>query len=260
MCVSVPFAVSSPEMVRGLQERAARAVPAELTEDAGGWWLRHAPGCGWWVGTVLPHGDARAGELVHRVVRAEEFYAGHGAAARFQISPTACPEGLDTVLAERGYRRQGLTSLQVALTAHVLEQLPAGSLRVRLDDRPARAWFEVWHAVNGHDGGWRAERDMLGRVRRPSAYACAMTGGDVVAVGRAVADTGWAGVFSMATLPRARGKGVARTVLGALAGWAGAHQAGHMYLQVERGNIPALRLYERTGFREISGYHYRTAG
>jgi ribosomal protein S18 acetylase RimI-like enzyme len=43
-------------------------------------------------------------------------------------------------------------------------------------------------------------------------------------------------------------------------GWAGAHEAGRMYLQVERDNIPALRLYERTGFSEICGYHYRTAG
>jgi GNAT superfamily N-acetyltransferase len=82
---------------------------------------------------------------------------------------------------------------------------------------------------------------------------------DVVAVGRAVADTGWAGVFGMATLPEARGKGAARHVLAALADWAVAHQADRMYLQVERDSLPALQLYERTGFSEICGYHYRTA-
>ncbi|MQA27944.1 MAG: GNAT family N-acetyltransferase, partial [Micromonosporaceae bacterium] len=71
---------------------------------------------------------------------------------------------------------------------------------------------------------------------------------------------GWAGVFGMATLPEARGKGAARDVLAAVADWAGAHRADRMYLQVERDNIPALRLYERTGFSEICGYHYRTAG
>jgi GNAT superfamily N-acetyltransferase len=91
---------------------------------------------------------------------------------------------------------------------------------------------------------------MLDRVERPCAYACATIGSDVVAVGRAVADTGWAGVFGMATLPEVRGKGAARKVLAALAAWAGEHEAGRMYLQVERDNIPALRLYERTGFSE----------
>jgi N-acetylglutamate synthase len=197
--------------------------------------------------------------LVRRIVGAEGFYAFRGAAARFQISPPACPAGLDAVLAGRGYRRQSSASLRVASTARILEHTPGGSLRVRLDDSPAHAWFEVWHAVHGHGGGWRAEGDMLGRVERPSAYACSMIGDEVVAVGRAVADTGWAGVFSMATLAQARGNGAARTVLAALAGWARAHHAEQMYLQVERGNIPALRLYERAGFSEICGYHYRTA-
>lgn len=252
--------VSGPETVRGLQERAARALPAEHVEDVAGWWLRHGSRCSWWAETVLPHGDAGPGELVRRVVRAEEFYAGRGSTTRFQISPSACPEGLDALLAGRGYRRQCVMSLQVASAARVLDRASADSLRVRWDDRPTHAWFEVWRAVHGQGGDSRSEWDMLARVRLPSAYACAMAGDDVVAVGRAVADAGWAGVFGMATLPAARGKGAARTVLAALADWAGAHQADRMYLQVERDNVPARRLYERTGFGERCTYHYRTAG
>ena len=209
---------------------------------------------------MLPHGDAGPGELARRVAGAETFYAGYDTAARFQISPRACPGGLDTLLAERGYRRESPMSLQVASTTRVLGQAPAGSLRVRSNDHPTSAWFEAWRAVHGRGGDARSEWDMLARVERPSAYACAMSGGDVIAAGRVVADSGWAGVFGMATLPRARGKGAARAVLAALADWARAHEAGRIYLQVERDNIPALRLYERAGFREVCGYHYRTAG
>ena len=55
--------------VRALQERAARALPAGYVEESGGWWLRHAPDCSWWVGTVLPHGGgATPGELDDRPV------------------------------------------------------------------------------------------------------------------------------------------------------------------------------------------------
>lgn len=246
------------ELVRGLQERAAMALPAVRVVDAGGWWLRHAPNCSWWVGTVLPHADAAPEELVGRVAAAEAFYAEHRTAARFQLADGGCPAGLDPVLAERGYRRESPMSLRAAPIAQVLEQVAACSLRVRLDERPSRAWFEVWHAVHGH-GDARAEWDLLGRVTRPSAYACAVLGDDVVAVGRAVADTGWAGVFGMATLPGARGKGAARAVLATLARWAGAHSAGRLYLQVEQDNLPALTLYERAGFREVCAYHYRAA-
>ncbi|UQA97296.1 GNAT family N-acetyltransferase [Streptomyces halobius] len=101
----------------------------------------------------MHHTVSATDELVRRVVRAERFHAGRGVVARFQISPGACPEGLDALLAERGYQRESPMSLQ-----------------------------------------------------------------------------------------------------------AGAHRAGRMYLQVERDNIPALRLYERAGFSEMCGYHYRAAG
>lgn len=206
---------------------------------------------------MLPHGDARGDQLERRVARAKEFYTSRGTVTRFQITPGVCPDGLDTLLAERGYRRETLMSSQVASTEQVLERAGAGDLRVRLTDRPSRVWFEVWQAV--HFGDPRAEWELLGRVEHPSCYAAALLGSDVVAVGRGVADTGWVGVFGMATLPEARGKGAARSVLGALADWAGAQHADRMYLQVERDNVPALRLYEQAGFSEVSGYHYRAA-
>ena len=93
---------------------------------------------------------------------------------------------------------------------------------------------------------------------RPSAYASVSTPAGVVAVGRAVADTGWAGVFGMATLPAARGRGAGRQVLAALARWAADQRAERMYLQVEPDNRAAWRLYERAGFTELCRYHYRT--
>ena len=258
--------MASPELIRGLQERAARALPAQRVEDAQGWWLRHAPRCAWWVGTVLPHGGAGPDDLVRRVARAETFYAAHRAVARFQITPGVCPPELDALLAGRGYRRESPVSLQAAPTARVLDGAPpptapppTAALRVHVDDRPTRGWFDAWLAVSGHGADPRAEWDLLERVDRPSGYASAVIGGDVVAVGRAVADTGWAGLFGMATLPRARGQGAARRVLAALAGWADAHRADRMYLQVEYDNAAALRLYGRAGFTELCGYHYRTA-
>jgi ribosomal protein S18 acetylase RimI-like enzyme len=255
----MPAQPASPEMIKDVQERAARALPAERVEDADGWWLRYAPRSPWWVGTVLPHRAAGPDELPRRVVGAEGFYAAYGAVTRFQITPSACPDGLDTLLAERGYRRESPVSLRVAPTARVLDGLPADALRVEVDDRPTSRWFAAWYAVQGSGLDVRSGWTLLERVPQPVGYARAMIGDDVVAVGRVVADTGWAGVFGMATLPRARGQGAARGVLAALARWADARRADHMYLQVERGNVAALRLYERAGFTEICGYHYRTA-
>ena len=106
------------------------------------------------------------------------------------------------------------------------------------------------------DAQWASFR----RVESPSAYAAVMRGDEVIAVGRAVIDDGWAGVFSMATLPHARGNGAARSVLAALAEWAGSQGAERLYLQVRSDNVPALRLYELMGFAEACAYHYRMPG
>ena len=249
------------ETVRGLQERGARAIPAEHVEVVDGWWLRHAPGCAWWIGTVLPHGgDARGYGLGRRVTAAEEFCAARGTAARFQVTPGACAAGLDGLLAARGYRRDSPMSLCAALVADVLDRLPGDGMRVEVADRPSDEWFEAWYAVHGAGTDREADRALLERVVGPSAYVGAMLGDEIVAVGRAVADTGWVGVFGMASLPRARGRGAARAVLAALARWAAAQGIDRAYLQVERDNAAALRLYEGAAFTELCGYHYRAPG
>jgi ribosomal protein S18 acetylase RimI-like enzyme len=256
--MSMTSAARTPGLVRGLQERAAQAFPAVCRRHLDGWWLRHADSGAWWASSVLPHSDAPPVELPGRIRVVEEFYAGHGTRARFQISPGACPPDLDEALAVRGYRFDSPMSLQSAPTAHVIDRIPVGQLRIQLDDQPTDGWFETWLAVHGTGGDPGPERDMLRRVDRPSAYASAVARAGVIAVGRAVAETGWAGVFGMATLPHARGTGAARHVLAALARWAADHTAGYLYLQVECDNGVARRLYDRAGFTELCRYHYRT--
>ncbi|MPZ63755.1 MAG: GNAT family N-acetyltransferase [Propionibacteriales bacterium] len=256
--MSVSSAPHSPESVRRLQERAARALPAEHVEHVGGWWLRRSASSSWWMGTVLPHGEASREELERMISAAERFYAGFGVPTRFQVSPGACAADLDATLAKRGYRWESPMSLRAASTADVQTQVRAGGSRVQLDETPSSAWFEAWYAVHGHGGDPQIEWEMLDRVTQPSAYAGALDGDNVVAVGRVVADAGWAGVFGMATLPEARGRGAARGILASLADWAAGQGADGMYLQVERDNDPALRLYDSACFTEMCGYHYRT--
>ena len=71
-------------------------------------------------------------------------------------------------------------------------------------------------------------------------------------------------MISPASIPRdldrrlaARGYGGA--VLGALAAWAESVGAANLFLQVTASNGPAIRLYDKAGFRTVYGYHYRLA-
>ena len=132
---------SVPALIRGLQERSARALPPVVSAHLDGWWLRQAGSGAWWASAVLPHGDAGPAELPARIRIAEEFCARHGAPARFQVSPGACPAGLDDALAGRGYCLQCPMSLRTAPATRVIGRLPAGGARICIDDQPADAWF-----------------------------------------------------------------------------------------------------------------------
>jgi GNAT superfamily N-acetyltransferase len=249
----------SVRQIGELQERAARAVPATVQENRGGCWLRYTDSTTtWWAGAVLMHGREQVRDLAPRIAVAEDFYAAHGALARFQVCP-ACPPDLDDALSLRRYQWDSVVSLQLATPRHVSRHLSAPSLRVDLKEYPDAEWFRLLMAAQGPDADPTPEWRLLQRVDRPSAYATALISGHPVAVGRAVADTGWTGVFGMATLPDARQQGAASAVLATLADWAGSQGSAHMYLQVTHNSTAALRLYRRAGFEEACAYHYRTA-
>lgn len=238
--------------VRGLQERAARAVAAAVQEVRDGDWLRHTDSpTTWWAGAALLHGT---GELGPRLAGAEAFYSAYGVPVRVQVCP-ACPPGLDEALADRGYARSGDVRLLAAGAGSVAAQ-PA--LPVLIEDRPGHAWARLLaDAQGGAEAG--AQLRLVERVASPSAYATASLAGRPVAVGRAVQDDGWTGVFGMATLPAARRRGAASAVLAGLARWSLDAGSDRLYLQVTAGSPAALALYRDAGFRPLASYHYRTA-
>ncbi len=246
-------------LVGELLERAARATPAAVEDRRNGWWLRHTDGIAWWSGAVLAHDapDARSGAgLAERIDAAERFYAEHGAPSRFQVCE-GCPASLDAMLAARGYRWESPISLMVTSGEGLGPSRTSHDLHVRTASEPDQAWLALLASTGGPQTSVEREARLFRQVGLPSAYATVFAGREPVAIGRAVAGDGWTGVFGMATAPTARRRGAARLVLTAIANWAGEQGAPRLYVQVERSNTPAVRLYEAAGFSGLATYHYR---
>jgi ribosomal protein S18 acetylase RimI-like enzyme len=72
----------------------------------------------------------------------------------------------------------------------------------------------------------------------------------------AVRDGPLLGLFDLGVEPALRGRGHGRRLLDGLLRWGIERGARCAYLQVLATN-PAIRLYERTGFREVYRYGYR---
>jgi N-acetylglutamate synthase len=245
------------QLVHQIEELAANAWPAPVVQLMGGWRLRFAWGITRRANSVLPNDYHGGPDLDERVALAEAFYARRGLPARYQISPAARPAGLDGMLADRGYRRHLRILVLCAELAAVSDRLHAPRDRVTVTGAPDAAWLDTMRAMLGHYGDGAVAGRMLESIGPPAGFAAVRPAGRPLAIGRAVAERGFAGVFGMATVPEARGQGLGRAVLAALAAWAAEHGATRLYLQVDDDNLAALRLYQRAGFEPAYAYHYR---
>jgi ribosomal protein S18 acetylase RimI-like enzyme len=100
-------------------------------------------------------------------------------------------------------------------------------------------------------------RRILAAIPVPHVAGRIDEGGATVCCGRAVAEDDLVGLFDLVTDPAQRGRGLARRLIAHLLAWGQAQGARGAYLQVEVQNAPALRLYDRLGFRELYRYWYR---
>ncbi|HXF61044.1 MAG TPA: GNAT family N-acetyltransferase [Caldilineaceae bacterium] len=100
-------------------------------------------------------------------------------------------------------------------------------------------------------------RAIMEQIAAPAAYALVEVNNGSAAVGSAVVEAGWVGLFNIGVAPQARRQGAAQAAMRALLAWAAAEGATRAYLQVMLNNGPALALYTRLGFVTQYHYHYR---
>ncbi|WP_018502424.1 GNAT family N-acetyltransferase [Parafrankia discariae] len=272
--LAAPKSVLPPEdvgLARELEEVAHRAWPPLRERVLGGWVLRESAGSSRRGNSVWARGDVPDLPAALRAV--DSFYTGAGLPPTFQVTPVVRPAGLLDALDAAGYDDAGPTDVCVApLPALGLPRSgaaehrpgpagrPGAGRRVESTaaDLPDERWLAVAGDVLDTFAGQRVGTlAVLRSMKLPQRYVTVLLDGRPVGVGRGVLDGHWLGIYSMATLPAARGAGVAGRTLAELAHWAGARGAERAYLQVERHSLVARGLYARRGFRPVYGYSYR---
>ncbi|ABW09634.1 GCN5-related N-acetyltransferase [Parafrankia sp. EAN1pec] len=259
------------ELARELEEVAHRAWPPLREWTHGGWVLRESAGSSRRGNSVWARGDVP--DLAAALRAVHSFYTAAGLPPTFQITPVARPAGLLDALDAAGYDDGGPTDVCVAPLAALRAPRPdaaehrpgpAGGpgadrrVESAAADLPDERWLAVAGDVLATFAGQRVGTLAVVRAMAlPQRYVTVFVDGRPVGVGRGVLDGSWLGIYSMATLPAARGVGVAGRTLAELAHWAGARGAERAYLQVERHSVVARGLYARRGFRPVYGYSYR---
>jgi arginase family enzyme/ribosomal protein S18 acetylase RimI-like enzyme len=239
---------SEASIVREVERRAFAAWPAGVVHEEAGWLLRHTPDVRRRRSNSAIPPAAWDGSLDH----VEAFYRERDRPVMVQIG--AAHRDLDAALEERGYRMDAPTSVMTAVTEDVVAATPVA--QVALAGTPD-AWLTTFAALDEHADSATVGEKVISRIAAPAAFVSVTRDERPAGMGIFAADSGWAGVFAMATAPEFRGQGIAREVLGAGARWAAGQGATRLYLQVEQDNAAAIGLYTRAGFARSHGYHYR---
>ncbi len=233
----------------------ARAWQPVESEPLGDWLLRAAGGFTRRANSALPVGDPGV-PLDVALGRVRQWYADRELPAYIQTATGAegTQEELCAALEGLGWRREVTAEVRIAALAPIGD-LAAEVSRVRLSRTVDDAWFARYQRV-GTPGPEVAA--VLGSG--PSVWFAAVPGeaGDEApaAIGRCVVDGRWAGFMAVEVAPEHRRKGLATTVMTALARQAMDEGASAAWLQVEADNDGARGLYDGMGFATHHLYHH----
>ncbi|MBM6405640.1 GNAT family N-acetyltransferase [Phycicoccus sp. CSK15P-2] len=238
-----------PPTVDELERVMVGAWPAAETAPLGGWLLRATGGFTQRANSVMTAGDPHR-PLGAALDAVESWYAERSLPARVTVAgpvglrPDEHPVG--QVLLDRGYVPRVATTCLTAAADTVARSAASapGDVAVRVTSDLTDAWLE---AYRGYREAPEVARVVL--TGSPAQVFAAVEGTEgLLAVGRLGLADGWGGLAAMWTDHRARRRGLATAVLGALARSACTADVRSLHLQTDTDNTAALATYRRHGF------------
>jgi len=242
--------------LRRVEEVSLNALQTQRQLFYDGWLLRVSPGKARRARSVTAHFGSTL-PLERKIRYCERVYRERGLPTLFRITPFVQPAGLADELAARGYRAFDTTHVQVMTLANPPDAREPVDGAI---DIVAPGIERFADAVALLQEASPEQRDAYLERMRATPQALRMLlardGDRIAGVGTVMLEDGLAGVFSMATAPGWRRRGVATAILARLLAWSWDHGARHAYLQVEATNAPALAVYRKFGFTTGYSYHY----
>ncbi len=238
-----------------IETAALNAWPGLQTYLYDGWLLRFANGYTKRANSVTPLYPGEL-DLDTKITYCERQFQHQNLSPVFRLPDFVQAETLDARLADRGYKRIDMTSVQVldlswsgAMGSERTFMLPSRS--------GLASWMGSFHHLNPARRDEETHMQLLNNALGKKCPMVLMVANEVVACGLAVVDGDYCGLFDIVTAVEQRRKGYGRELTESLLDWGINFRARYAYLQVMVNNQPALNLYAQLGFKEIYRYWYR---
>ncbi|MBN9393154.1 MAG: GNAT family N-acetyltransferase [Chloroflexi bacterium] len=246
-----------------LEELSLNAWPGHHTVLYDGWLLRFSEGYTQRANSINPLYNGHEPDLYRKIQTCEECYTSKGLPTVFKLTPASVPSNLDEVLNSLGYAKFEPVSIQAVALDELQPFLsdtasPGEDSHVFRESQLKPDWLLAWlHLTNISIGHWANVEKLLGNILPSHCFLRLEEAGQTMAVGLAVYERGYVGLFDIVTNPAFRRQGWGRRLVVELLRWGQAQGANTAYLQVATPNTAALQLYAGFGFREVYRYWYR---
>ena len=237
--------------IEAIERATLAAVAPRAIDTMSGWLLPYDQGPIQRARAAVPLAhDACDPALVPKL---QVRYAAQGLPLLLRLPDVPAFARLQDALTASGFAATRETRVQIAQSRQVCAISTATPAHVMATADEAWASGFLGPGFDPDEGALRVQS--LTRAR-DSLFARVEESGQTVAVGVLGPGAGWAGIHGMRTSLAQRGKGYAARILATLAGAALERGIERVFLQVEAGNDPALRLYRRAGFATAWCYQY----
>lgn len=219
-----------------------------------GWILRFAEGYTKRANSINPIYPSSV-DPEQKIAFCEQLYTEHHLKPTYKITPFVHPDNLDNLLEQACYEKQDITSVQTMS----LDYLAIPTLHsVQIDDHLTTQWLNAFCQLSHiHTDTTAVITRMLCNITAKKGFISLYHEDRIVACGLGIVEHGYVGLFDIVTDTNYRNKGFAEQLILHLLQWGKQQGAAHSYLAVVADNIPAWRLYEKLGYKEIYQYWYR---
>lgn len=234
------------ELILDLEERSSRAMPAAETVRVGRWLMSIGRGEVSRLNSAVTFGESPRREMFERIEAVERKYLSRGRDPKFRLTP------LDQHLDERLHTRGYDSGPEVIVMTGPVGGRTDGTVAVARAAGPT--WLDRYSKWGGHSELRTAEiGESLGSLTLDMGAFMSPA-----AIGIAVIDGSWVGLFDIITDPDQRRQGHGRAMTETMLAWAATQGAERSYLQVVSTNEAAVAMYDALGFTESYRYWYRT--
>lgn len=218
-----------------------------------GWILRFADGYSKRANSIQPLYPSTY-DLDKKIAECERMYASKQLRTAFKMTPSVFPKNLDKALEQKGYMIEDRASVQT-LDLTELKQPPFLDVTI---DETIHENFDDYCRVSGIADSQKATlKRMFSNIRTKKALLSLSINDAAVAYGVGVIDREYLGLWGIVTDRKHRNQGLGEQLLLNLLQWGKKNGAKSSFLVVIANNKPALKLYNKIGFKEKYQQWYR---